>query len=245
MVSGWLPRRAKSSRSRTMRSARSPDCTPRRTMLGLRCDPELRSPRSSKCHGQDAAHVDQWPAQVVRQPRGKGIQLLVDGQQLLDLLRHLGFQPPVVHPQALHFERALHRRHDAADAKGLLHIVDGAVLHRVDHAADAAVRGHEHDDHVGRHSLRTAGEFDAVDARHLQVGEQQLKAGFVELCPAPPADRCIPPRRSLDPSRISHRARCWGASSSTTSSRGRSRWSVLAGAAVWHVEGLPVGRSLT
>ena len=96
-------------------------------------------------------------------------------------------------PQALHFQRLLDLDLHLLDLERLLHVVEGAGLHRLDRGVDRAERGHQ--DHRGGrvHRPRRAQHVHAVAAAHLEVAQHDVEVAVVQTL-----DRGVAVRRLLD-----------------------------------------------
>src|SRR5262249_7949787 len=58
--------------------------------------------------------------------------------------------------------------------------VVGAILHCLDGLLDGAERGEEDDVHVGRDGFRGAQQLEPREARHLQIGEDQIDGAALQ-----------------------------------------------------------------
>ena len=82
-------------------------------------------------------------------------------------------------PRLLH--RALDDRGERLEVERLREVVLGALLHRGDRARDRA-EGRHHDEHrARRRRARLLHERDAVEARHLQVRQDDVGAELLQL----------------------------------------------------------------
>ena len=82
-------------------------------------------------------------------------------------------------PRLLH--RALDDRRERLEVERLREVVVGALLDGVDRAGDGAERGH-HDEHgAGQDARALLHEPDAVEPRHLEVGQDDVRRELVEL----------------------------------------------------------------
>ena len=90
-------------------------------------------------------------------------------------------QPAVLLHQAgaLHGALDHHRQH--REIEGLGEVVVGALLHRLDGVGDGAEGGHHHEGRVALGGLGLLHQADAVEARHLQVGEDHVGLELLEL----------------------------------------------------------------
>ena len=81
--------------------------------------------------------------------------------------------------------RLLHRPlDDGAERLGierLEEVILRALLHRVDGARDGAERRHDDEDRPGRRRPRLLHERDAVESRHLEVRQDDVRGELVEL----------------------------------------------------------------
>ena len=90
-------------------------------------------------------------------------------------------QPPRLLEQARLLHRALDDRGERLGVERLGEVVLGALLHGLDGARDRAERRHDHEDRARRGGLRLLHERDAVEAGHLQVGEDDVGVELLEL----------------------------------------------------------------
>jgi hypothetical protein len=122
------------------------------------------------------------------QHAGAGARDLVDRR---DHRRHRGIavgerRQPVVDrgpgvEQAAPLEGPLdHQAQLVGSAQGLLQVVEGAELHGLDRGVDRAVGGHHDHLDLGLLGLELADQGQAVEVRHLQVGDEQVEAALVE-----------------------------------------------------------------
>ena len=80
--------------------------------------------------------------------------------------------------QLAHGQRAFEHRQGGGELDGLLDVVERAGLHGGDRGFERAVPGHDDRDQRRVDELRGFHEIDAVGARHLQIGQQQVEAAF-------------------------------------------------------------------
>ena len=79
------------------------------------------------------------------------------------------------------------------DFEGLLHVVEGADLHRLDRGVDGAERRHQDDRRRRVQRLGRPQHVEPVAAAHLQVAEDDVVVAFVQLL-----DRDVAVRRLVD-----------------------------------------------
>ena len=82
--------------------------------------------------------------------------------------------------QPLHLERLLDLDFHLLDLERLLHVVEGADLHRLDRRVDVAECGHQDDGRRGVHRPRRAQHVHAVAAAHLQVAQYDIEVALVQ-----------------------------------------------------------------
>ena len=82
--------------------------------------------------------------------------------------------------QALQLERLLDLDFHLLELERLLHVVERAVLHRLDGGRHRSERGHQ--DHRRRRVQRLGGaqHVEAVGAAHLQVADDDVEVAFVQ-----------------------------------------------------------------
>jgi len=83
--------------------------------------------------------------------------------------------------EAAHLERLLDLDLHLLDLEWLLHVVEGADLHRLDCGVHRSERGHQ--DHGGRrmHRARRPQHVHAVAAAHLQIAQHHIEVAVVQL----------------------------------------------------------------
>ena len=123
-------------------------------------------------------HGAQRRAQVVRDRIRKCLELAIGDLQFLGALAHVLFEPLLLDAQLAHGQGALQHRQGGGELDGLLDVVERAGLHGGDRGLERAVPGHDDRDQRRVDELRGFHEVDAVGARHLQVGQQQVEAAL-------------------------------------------------------------------
>ena len=83
--------------------------------------------------------------------------------------------------KALQLQRLVDLDLHLLDFERLLHVVEGAVLHRLDGGVDRPERGHQ-DERRGRvQRFRRAQHVEPVGAAHLQIADDDIEVAFVQL----------------------------------------------------------------
>ena len=118
------------------------------------------APRGAAHHVEHAQH-----GRALRHDRGAAVAL-----------RQLGAQIAVLAREARVIERARHHGQQRVVVEGLLHVVEGAEAQRRHRGGDRGVGRHHHHRDVGVHRAHALEHAEAVEAGHLEVGEQQVEA---------------------------------------------------------------------
>ena len=71
--------------------------------------------------------------------------------------------------------------HDLFDLERLQDVVVRAALHRIDRGLDRAEAGHDHGQRVRMRARHLAQQLEAAHLRHLQVADDHVVAGALEL----------------------------------------------------------------
>ena len=93
----------------------------------------------------------------------------------------------------MHFERLLDLDLHLLDFERLLHVVEGADLHRLDGGVHRAERRHQDDGRRRMQRARRAQHVHAVAAAHLEVAQHDVEVAVVQ-----PLDGGVAVRRFFD-----------------------------------------------
>ena len=110
---------------------------------------------------------------VERKAGGDGLAHLVQGERLA--------QPQILSGQPALFQTALHDVHDLFDLERLQDVVVRAALHGIDRGLDGAEAGHDHGQRVGMGAGDFAQQIQPAHFGHLQVTDDHVVAGALEL----------------------------------------------------------------
>ena len=87
----------------------------------------------------------------------------------------------VLRLEATDLGRAPAQGHDLVVGERLRHVVERALVHRLDRGLQRSLRRHQDDRRFGVLLLRGREDFDPGDAGHLDVGEDEVGGGGLEL----------------------------------------------------------------
>ncbi len=106
------------------------------------------------------------------------LELAIGDLEFLGALANVFLEALLFDAQLAHGQRTLEHGQGGGELDGLLDVVERAGFHGGDRGFERAVPGHDDRDQRGIDELRGLHEIDAVGARHLQVGQQQVEAAL-------------------------------------------------------------------